>query len=69
VANYPLVRQAKEDFAQAGAINVFLSGSGPSFFAFFATFESAFRVQQILHRKGHEVYNTHPTNDEEIEFF
>jgi 4-diphosphocytidyl-2-C-methyl-D-erythritol kinase len=69
VANYPLVRQAKEDFAQAGAINVFLSGSGPSFFAFFATFESAFRVQQILHRKGHEVYITDPTNDEEIEFF
>ena len=55
---YPEVAQAQEDFLQAGASFVRLSGSGPTLFAPFSALADATRVRQRLHALGYETYLT-----------
>jgi 4-diphosphocytidyl-2-C-methyl-D-erythritol kinase len=67
---YPEVAQAREDFLQAGASFVRLSGSGPTLFAPFSELADAARVRQRLHALGYETYLTHAIfpNSENILF-
>ncbi len=55
---YPEVAQAREDFLNAGASFVRLSGSGPTLFAPFSELADAARVRQHLHARGYETYLT-----------
>lgn len=69
--HYPEVAQAHEDMLQAGASHVFLSGSGPTLFAPFASLTSASQVEQRLHTQGYEVHLTraHYPPDTEVHLF
>lgn len=53
---YPEIAQAREDFLEAGASLVRLSGSGSTLFAPFAELARATQVQQQLQTQGYEVY-------------
>jgi 4-diphosphocytidyl-2-C-methyl-D-erythritol kinase len=55
---YPEVARAREDFLQAGASFVRLSGSGPTLFAPFSDLADATRVRQHLHALRYETYLT-----------
>lgn len=53
---YPAVKELKDRFHEYGAVGVLMSGSGPSVFAFFKTYEKAKKAQKNMTRIYNQTY-------------
>lgn len=59
---YPAVKELKDRFYEYGAFGVLMSGSGPSVFAFFKTYEKAKKAQKNLSRIYNQAYLVNTVN-------
>lgn len=56
VGLYPTVKELKDRFHEYGAVGVLMSGSGPSVFAFFKTYEKAKKAHKNMSRIYNQTY-------------
>lgn len=66
---HPEVVTARDAMLLAGSPHVQLSGSGPSLFALFRSFEDATNVKDRLVGQGFKACITRPVNESEIDFY